>query len=90
MRKVNDFFDKLFQYSPAYIYGLCTFVIGFLGFVIAISLSPGYLMWEKSISVLGHQAGGIFSRLGLIISNIIAIPFIVYVGRSLKDDNVSS
>jgi hypothetical protein len=89
MSKLNSFFDRLFKYIPGYIFGLFTFVIGFLGFVIAISLSPGYLMWEKSISVLGHQAGGIFSRLGLIISNIIAIPFIVYVGRSLKDETVN-
>jgi hypothetical protein len=89
MGKVNDFFDILFNYSPGYIFGLLTSVIGFLGFVIAIALSPGYVMWERSISVLGHQAGGIFSRMGLIISNVLAIPFIVYVGRSLKDENIN-
>jgi hypothetical protein len=87
MDKVNNFFDKLFNYLPGYIFGLLTFVIGSLGFIIAILLSPGYVMWESSISVLGHRAGGIFSRLGLIISNIAAIPFIIYLGRTLKDEN---
>jgi hypothetical protein len=89
MSKVNDFFDKLFSKLPAYIFGLLTFVIGFFGFIIAILLSPEYVMWEKSISVLGHQTGGIYSRMGLIISNTIAIPFLIYWGRSLKDESVN-
>ena len=89
MRKVNDFLDKLFSKIPGYIFGLLTFVIGFSGFIIAISLSPEYVMWEKSISVLGHQTGGIFSRIGLIISNTIAIPSLIYLARSLKDENVN-
>ena len=67
MSKVNDFFDKLFTKIPGYIFGLLTFIIGSSGFIIAILLSPEYVMWEKSISVLGHQTGVIFSRLGLII-----------------------
>jgi uncharacterized membrane protein YeaQ/YmgE (transglycosylase-associated protein family) len=89
MSKLNEFFDKLFIKVPGYIFGLLTFVIGFFGFIIAILLSPEYLIWEKSISVLGHQTGGIFSRMGLIISNTIAIPFIIYLGRSLKDENLN-
>ena len=89
MRKVNDFFDKLFTKFPGYIFGLLTFVIGFFGFIIAILLSPEFVMWESSISVLGHQTGGIFSRLGFIISNTIAIPSLIYLARSLKDENLN-
>ena len=89
MSKVNDYFDKLFTKIPGYIFGILTFVIGSSGFIIAILLSPEYVMWEKSISVLGHHTGGIFSRLGLIISNSIAIPALIYLGRSLKDESVN-
>lgn len=85
MGKVNDYFDILFRHLPGYIFGLLTFIIGTSGFIIAILLSPDYILWEKSISVLGHHPGGIFSRLGLIISNIIAIPFIIFLGKTLKD-----
>jgi len=89
MEKLNEYFDKLYRNLHGYIFGLLTFVIGFSGFIIALLLSPEYVMWEKSISVLGHETGGVFSRIGLIISNTIAIPFVVYLGRALKDENVS-
>lgn len=89
MKRINVFFDNLFKVIPGYIFGLLTFVVGFSGFIIALLLSPEYVMWEKSISVLGHHPGGIFSRFGLIISNTLAIPFLVYLGSTLKDENVS-
>ncbi|MFX0082318.1 MAG: hypothetical protein ACFE94_11260 [Candidatus Hodarchaeota archaeon] len=89
MKSINEFFDNLFKVIPSYVFGLITFIVGFFGFIIALLLSPDYVMWKKSISVLGHHPGGIFSRSGLIISNTIAIPFIVYVGRSLKDEIVN-
>jgi len=89
MKRINEFFDNLFKVIPGYIFGLLTFVVGFSGFILALLLSPEYVMWEKSISLLGHQTGGIFSRIGLIISNTIAIPFIIYLGRALKDENVN-
>ncbi len=89
MKRINEFFDNLFKVIPGYIFGLLTFVVGFSGFIIALLLSPEYVMWEKSISLLGHHPGGIFSRFGLIISNTLAIPFLVYLGSTLKDENVS-
>jgi len=89
MKRINEFFDNLFKVIPGYIFGLLTFVVGFSGFILALLFSPEYVMWEKSISLLGHQTGGIFSRIGLIISNTIAIPFIIYLGRALKDENVN-
>ena len=89
MEKVNKYLDKLYSKMHGYIFGLLAFVFGFSGFIIALLLSPEYVMWEKSISVLGHQTGGIFSRMGLIISNTVAIPFIIYLGRAQEDENVS-
>lgn len=89
MKRINELFDNLFKVIPGYIFGLLTFVVGFSGFILALLLSTENVMWEKSISLLGHQTGGIFSRIGLIISNTIAIPFIIYLGRALKDENVN-
>ncbi|MFX1376801.1 MAG: hypothetical protein ACFFA0_13410 [Promethearchaeota archaeon] len=89
MKRLNEFFDNLFTIIPGYIFGLLTFVVGFSGFIIALLLSPEYIMWKKSISVLGHHPGGIFSRIGLIISNTIAIPFLIYFGRFLKDEDMN-
>ncbi|MFW9939972.1 MAG: hypothetical protein ACFFFT_02955 [Candidatus Thorarchaeota archaeon] len=89
MEKANKYFDTLYDNVPGYIFGLLTFAVGFSSFIIALILSPDYVMWEKSISVLGHKKGGIFSRMGLIISNTLAIPFIIYLARTLKDENVS-
>lgn len=89
MRKINQLFDKLFSIIPGYIFGLLTFIIGFLGDFIALLLTPEYQMWMNSISMLGLLTGGIFLRAGFIISNIFAIPFFVYFGRTLKDENVN-
>jgi hypothetical protein len=89
MRKINQILDKLFSTIPGYIFGLLAFIIGFLGDVVALSLSPNYQMWRSSISLLGLNPGGIFWRIGLIFSNICAIPFVVYFGRVLKDDSIN-
>ncbi|MFX1503979.1 MAG: hypothetical protein ACFFDH_23660 [Promethearchaeota archaeon] len=92
MKKINEFFDKIFNFISGYNFGFLTFIIGFTGDILALVISclvGDYVMWEKSISVLGHKTGGIFLRLGNIISNIIAIPFIIYLGRVLKGENVN-
>ncbi|MFX0042169.1 MAG: hypothetical protein ACFE8L_04595 [Candidatus Hodarchaeota archaeon] len=88
MKKVSEIFDSLFEIIPGYIFGLLSFLVGLLADILALALSPEYVMWEKSISVLGHQTGGIYLRLGLIISGFLAVPFMVYFGRIIKDENV--
>jgi len=65
------------------------FVIGFLGNVVAIIFSPEYVMWKKSISILGHHPGGMFMRIGLIISYNLAIPFFIKLGKALKDETIN-
>ncbi len=89
MKKINLFLDRLYNFVPGYVFGILAFIIGFFGDIIALLLSPEYVMWEKSISILGHNPGGVFMRGGLIISSFIAIPFIIYLGRALKDENIN-
>jgi hypothetical protein len=89
MRKINQMVDQLFNTIPGYIFGILTFTIGLLGDVLALVFSPEYQMWRSSISWLGVQTGGMFLRLGFIVSNIFAILHIIYLGRSVKDENVN-
>ncbi len=89
MRSINQFFNNLFDEIPGYVFGLLAFIVGILGDLIAMLLSPRYQMWMSSMSLLGLNPGGIFWRIGLIISNLFAIPFVIYFGRALKDQNVN-
>jgi len=92
MKRINEFFDKIFNFTPGYIFGFLTFIVGLTGDILALLLSGlagDYVMWEKSISILGHKTGGIYLRVGLVISSILAIPFIIYLGRLLKDENIN-
>ena len=89
MKKINQFFDSLFDIIPGYVFGLLAFSIGFLGDLVALLVTPEYQMWRSSISMLGLLTGGIFWRIGMVISNIFAIPFVIFFGRTLKDDNVN-
>ena len=70
----KSYFDNVFNFTPGYIFGFLTFIIGLTGDILALLLSGlagDYVMWEKSISILGHRTGGISLRVGLVISNII-------------------
>ncbi|MHA1883477.1 MAG: hypothetical protein ACW96S_00375 [Promethearchaeota archaeon] len=89
MINLSKLFDKIFEKIPGYLFGLLSFLIGILGISLALILSPGYKMWRYSISQLTHEAGGIFMSLGLVFSNILAVLFIVYLGRTIKDDQVN-
>ncbi|MFX1454254.1 MAG: hypothetical protein ACFFDB_02660 [Promethearchaeota archaeon] len=89
MIKNYQIVDRLFNTIPGYIFGILTFTIGLLGDVLALIFSPEYHMWTSSISWLGIQTGGVFLRLGFIFSNIFAILHIIYLGRSVKDENVN-
>ena len=67
-----------------YIFGLLTFLVGFLGAILALSLSPTYQFWVKSMSILGHKSGGMYLRIGFILTGIFSFPFIIYLGRLMK------
>ncbi|MFW9989242.1 MAG: hypothetical protein ACFFC3_11340, partial [Candidatus Odinarchaeota archaeon] len=85
-------FDKIFDFISGYNFGFLTFIIGFTGIILGLLISGlvgDYIFWEQSISILGRRTGGIFSRAGIILSNFLAIPFIVYLGRILRNENVN-
>lgn len=89
MEKNNSFFDKFFKLFPGYIFGLLGFTVGTLGIIIALLTSPEYIIWKESISLLGHDTGGIFLRIGLVISGLISLPYFIYLGRAVKDEHVN-
>ncbi|MFX1504153.1 MAG: hypothetical protein ACFFDH_24550 [Promethearchaeota archaeon] len=89
MDKVNEFFDKIFDVLPGYFFGLLSISVGIFGDILALIFTPEYQMTKNSISALGDLTGGIFLRTGFIISGLIAIPFFIYLGRVVKDDNVN-
>lgn len=89
MNKINQFFDNLFDIVPGYVFGLLAFIFGLLGDLLALLFSPGYQMLRSSISLLGLNPGGIYWRIGMIISNIFAIFFLIYLGKILKDENIN-
>ncbi|MHA1914048.1 MAG: hypothetical protein ACW986_06220 [Promethearchaeota archaeon] len=89
MIKLSKLLDSIFEKIPGYFFGFLSFSIGILGASLALIFSPEYMMWRYSISQLTHESGGLFMTVGLIISNILAIPFIVYLGRLLKGDQVN-
>ena len=78
-----------FNDIPGYIFGIFMAIVGFSTNIVAIILSPDYVMWKKSISVLGHHPGGIYMRIGLVFSYTLAIPYIISLGRALKEETVN-
>lgn len=79
-----------FKVISGYVFGILMFIVGFSGNIIALIFSPEYVMWKKSISLLGHHPGGMFMRIGLIISYTLAIPAIIFLGRELKEETVNN
>jgi len=88
MNKGNKLFDRRFN-LVAGVFGILAFIFGFFGNLISLILTPEYNMWRLSISMLTLAPTGIYLRIGLIISNILAIPFIIYLGRTQKNANVN-
>jgi hypothetical protein len=82
MSIMKNLFDKLFNYIPKYVFGLVAFIIGILGYIISLILTPDYIMWKIPLSNLLLVEFGYFARIGLIVSNIIAIPYIIALGRA--------
>lgn len=89
MRMINDILDRLFKIIPGYIFGLLSFIFELVYIIIALFLTPEYIMWKLSISMLGILTGGVFLRIGLIVSNIFSTFFIISLGRAIKDENVN-
>jgi len=87
MKKKINFFKKPFNLIPGSVYGLLSFGISLFTHLLGVLLYPDYDMINMAISYLGDGYGGIIYRLGLIITGIIGIPFFVYLGKSLNNNN---
>ena len=79
----------IFIEISSYVFGIIMFIVGFLGNIMAIIISPEYNMWKSSISNLTHHPGGMFMRTGLIMSYNLAIPFFIKLGRKLKAETIN-
>ncbi|MFX1259047.1 MAG: DUF998 domain-containing protein [Promethearchaeota archaeon] len=89
MKRLNNFFDKLFETIPGGVFGLISVAIGICVDIIGIATFPEYNITTHSVSMLGIGPLGWFFNLGLIISGIIAVPFEISLGRSISRDFVN-
>lgn len=89
MERINNQFDRLFDIIPGAIFGLLSVGIGVLCDFISFLFIPDYNIFNNLASELGLGPGGIYFRVGLIISGIIAVPFDIYLGRALRKERVN-
>ena len=82
----SSIIDKALRLMPGGIYGIFSVVFALIGDLIAYLLFPGYSMFLLTISDLGIGPGGFFFNLGIILSGISALPFLVHVGRILNEE----
>ncbi|MFX0186963.1 MAG: hypothetical protein ACFE8A_04410 [Candidatus Hodarchaeota archaeon] len=88
IEKLNKFVDKLLK-IPGGIYGLLSTCFGSLFVFLSYSNFPGYDMINNDVSVLGIGPGlaAIFFAIGLILIGVFAIPFVIFLGRILQQEN---
>ena len=91
MDKINAFMDKLLKIAPGGYYGLLSMTIGILFISLSYLLVPGYSMFESFISILGISPGlaAPLFNMGIILTGILVIPFLVYLGRSLTQERIN-
>ena len=53
-------------------------------------LFPGYNIFDNMVSELGIGPGGLFFNVGLVLSGIVAIPFIIRLGTVFLGENVNN
>lgn len=89
IKKIRANFTRLYNSIPGSIYGLIAFGISIFAHLIGVLLYPNYDMATMTISQLSNGYGGLFYRIGLISTGIIAIPFCIYLSNSFKRSNNS-
>ena len=80
--------NKIFQIIPGPYWGFFSMIIGLLGEIIAIIMTPGYNL-TYMVSYLGTGPGALFFNLGTILSGLSALLFYLYLIPILKSKNVS-
>jgi len=89
IKRIRENLTRLYNSVPGTIYGLIAFGISIFAHLIGLLLYPNYDMTTMTISQLSNGYGGLFYRIGLISTGIIAIPFCIYLSNSFKKKNRS-
>ena len=79
---------KIFKVIPGPYWGLLSMIVGLLGDVIAILMTPDYDL-NYMVSYLGTGPGALFFNSGTILSGLFALLFYLYLVPMLKSNNVS-
>ena len=91
MEIINRLIDKLLKLAHGGYYGLLSMIIGIIFTFLSFLLVPGYSIFESFISILGISPGltAPLFNMGIILTGILVIPFLVYLGRSLTQERIN-
>ncbi len=85
--QLRQVLNKIFKVIPGPYWGLISMIIGLLGDIIAILMTPDYNV-NYMVSYLGTGPGALFFNLGTILSGTLALVFYLYLIPILKSNNV--
>ncbi len=80
--------NKIYKVIPGPYWGLLSMIVGILGDIIAISMTPEYNL-DYMVSYLGTGPGALFFNLGTILSGLFALLFYIYLAPILKSKDVN-
>ncbi|MHA1671194.1 MAG: hypothetical protein ACTSV5_11560 [Promethearchaeota archaeon] len=80
--------QKIFKVIPGPYWGLLSMIVGLLGDIIAVLMTPNYNL-DYMVSYLGTGPGALFFNLGTILSGLFALLFYLYLIPILKSKNVT-
>lgn len=69
-------------------YGLLSITFGIIGDILAFIFFPDYSFIKRAVSTLCKGNGGLFFKVGSVISGIFAIPFVFHLNKSFNKDYV--
>jgi len=79
---------KIYKVIPGPYWGILSMIVGILGDIIAVSMTPDYNL-DRMVSYLGTGPGALFFNLGTILSGLFALLFYIYLSPILKSKNVN-
>lgn len=84
----GEVLKKIYKVIPGPYWGLLSMIVGILGDIIAISMTPDFNL-NYMVSYLGTGPGALFFNLGTILSGLFALLFYIYLAPILKSKNVN-
>ena len=85
---LRNYLNKIYGVVPGPYWGILSMIIGLLGDIIAVMLTPGYNL-HYMVSVLGTGPGALFFNLGTILSGLFALLFYLYLIPILRSNEIS-